>query len=261
MPSTVTPGMPKPAARSTWRRRRPTSRDDGRSRRSRCPRRRRSPAGSRPSRGCSSRGPCPGWRRRRRRRRSPTPPVFSVLAVERRAADERRAGADDAVGAEHALRQVGDVHRAALAAAEPVLLAEDLVHHAVDVAALGDAVAVAAMRRGDARRGRRDACRRRRRTPPRRHRDARSRECCRRRTRRARAPRIRGSCASCDRRSSNFSLLSGNGFLAMLPVLPLDSPNFWLCRCGVAHQPVYCRVAHAGARRPRCRRRVLRCES
>ena len=79
----------------------------------------------------------------------PTPPVFSVFAVERGAADERRAGADDAVRAEHPLRQVGDVHRAALAAAKPVLAAENLVHHAVDVAALGDAMAVAAMRGGD----------------------------------------------------------------------------------------------------------------
>ena len=65
------------------------------------------------------------------------------------AADQRRAAADDAVGAEHPFRQVGDVHRAALAVAEAVALAVDLGHHALDVAALGDRVAVAAMRAGD----------------------------------------------------------------------------------------------------------------
>src|SRR5215468_10139511 len=41
------------------------------------------------------------------------------------------------------------MHRAALAAAEAILLAEDLRHHRLLVAALGDAVAVAAMRAGD----------------------------------------------------------------------------------------------------------------
>ena len=42
------------------------------------------------------------------------------------------------------------MHRAALAAAQAVLAAEDLVHHGRGVAALGDAVAVAAMGAGDA---------------------------------------------------------------------------------------------------------------
>src|SRR5215213_3444200 len=65
------------------------------------------------------------------------------------AADHRRAAADDPVGAEHALVHVGDVHRAALAVAEPVTLAVDLGHHAVHVAALGDGVAVAAVGGGD----------------------------------------------------------------------------------------------------------------
>ena len=41
------------------------------------------------------------------------------------------------------------MHRAALAAADPVLLAVDLEHHALGIDALGDAVAVAAMGRGD----------------------------------------------------------------------------------------------------------------
>ena len=42
------------------------------------------------------------------------------------------------------------MHGAALAGAEAVLAAVDLRHHAVHVAALGDAVAVAAMGAGDA---------------------------------------------------------------------------------------------------------------
>ena len=42
------------------------------------------------------------------------------------------------------------MHRAALAAAQAVLAAEDLVHHRPRVAALGDAVAVAAVGAGDA---------------------------------------------------------------------------------------------------------------
>src|SRR6266567_502559 len=55
----------------------------------------------------------------------------------------------DAVGTEHALGQVGDVHRAALAMAAAGLTAVDLGHHFADVNALGDAVAVAAMGTGD----------------------------------------------------------------------------------------------------------------
>ena len=71
------------------------------------------------------------------------------LGGQRGAADQRRPAADDAVRAHHALGQIGDVHRAALAAAKAVLAAEDLGHHRLDVAALGDAVAVAAVGRGD----------------------------------------------------------------------------------------------------------------
>src|SRR5208282_1778701 len=55
-----------------------------------------------------------------------------------------------AVGAEHALGQVGDVHGAALAVAAAGLAAVDLGHHLVHVYAPGDAVAVAAVRAGDA---------------------------------------------------------------------------------------------------------------
>ena len=49
-----------------------------------------------------------------------------------------RAAADNAVGAEHPLIEIGDVHRAALAAAEPVLARKELAHHPDNVAALGD---------------------------------------------------------------------------------------------------------------------------
>ena len=53
--------------------------------------------------------------------------------------------ADDPVRAEAAGREVGDVHAAALALAVPGLLAEELRHHRVQVHALADALAVAAV--------------------------------------------------------------------------------------------------------------------
>ena len=56
---------------------------------------------------------------------------------------------DDAVGAQHAQVQVGDVHRAALAVAVARRAAQELGVHALGVAALGDEVAVAAMGAGD----------------------------------------------------------------------------------------------------------------
>ena len=84
------------------------------------------------------------------KKQTPTPFVPLQLGRQRRAADERPAAADDAVGAHHADRQVGHVHRAALAVADAGALAPDLGHHAVDVHALGDAVAVAAVSAGDA---------------------------------------------------------------------------------------------------------------
>src|SRR6516164_4676457 len=71
------------------------------------------------------------------------------LGRQRGPADQRRPAADDAVGAEHALGQVGDVHRAALAVAAAGLAAVDLGHHLPDVYAFGDAVAMAAVRAGD----------------------------------------------------------------------------------------------------------------
>ncbi|MNG92340.1 hypothetical protein D3C79_512720 [compost metagenome] len=63
---------------------------------------------------------------------------------------KRCTGPDDAVGAEHAFFQVGDMHRTALATAHAGLLAVDFGHHAVHIHALGDAVAMTAVGRGDA---------------------------------------------------------------------------------------------------------------
>jgi hypothetical protein len=71
------------------------------------------------------------------------------LGRQRRTDHQRRPTADDAVRAEHAHRQVGDVHRATLAPAQTLVLAEDLAHHRPDAAALGQAVAVAAVGGGD----------------------------------------------------------------------------------------------------------------
>src|SRR5690606_4848536 len=71
------------------------------------------------------------------------------LGRERRATGEGNAAADDAIGAQHALLDIGDVHRAALAFAEAGRLAHQLRHHPVDVHALGDAVPVAPVRGGD----------------------------------------------------------------------------------------------------------------
>ena len=72
------------------------------------------------------------------------------LGGQRRPAGDRQPAADDAVGAQHPHREVGDVHGAALALAVAVGAAEQLGHHAPDVGALGDAVAVAAVGAGDA---------------------------------------------------------------------------------------------------------------
>ena len=72
-----------------------------------------------------------------------------ALGGQGRADRDRDAAADDAVGAEIAHRDVGDVHRAAAALAVAGRLAEEFGEHPLHVRALGDAVAVAAMRRGD----------------------------------------------------------------------------------------------------------------
>lgn len=63
----------------------------------------------------------------------------------RRAHRDRQPGRHHAVGAQHADREIGDVHRAALAAVEARGLAEQLAHHACEVGALGQRVAVAAV--------------------------------------------------------------------------------------------------------------------
>ncbi len=57
--------------------------------------------------------------------------------------------ADDRVGAEIAVILIGDMHRAALAAAVALDLAEQLAEHLLELGALGDAVPVPAMRGGD----------------------------------------------------------------------------------------------------------------
>ena len=54
-----------------------------------------------------------------------------ILGGERRAGRERKVRADDRERAERADAHVGEVHRAALAMAEAVRLAEDLRHRAV----------------------------------------------------------------------------------------------------------------------------------
>ena len=67
----------------------------------------------------------------------------------RRARGDRDAGGDDAVRAEHADGEIGDVHRSTLAAVEAGRAAEELAHRRGDVGTLGDRVAVAAMGGGE----------------------------------------------------------------------------------------------------------------
>ena len=62
---------------------------------------------------------------------------------------DAEAAADNAVGAEDAHRHIGDVHGSALAATIAGFLAHDLGHHAVELAALGQTVSVAAVCAGD----------------------------------------------------------------------------------------------------------------
>ena len=77
------------------------------------------------------------------------PVGLAVLGRKRRPDCDRRTGADDAVGAEHAKVHVGDVHAAALAPAVARGASEQLGEHAVELAALGDQMAVAPVRAGD----------------------------------------------------------------------------------------------------------------
>jgi hypothetical protein len=73
------------------------------------------------------------------------PAGLSDLGRKRGADRQRNSCADDAVGAEHSLADVGDVHRAAFTPANACALAEDLRHHRVQVHSLGDRMAVAAV--------------------------------------------------------------------------------------------------------------------
>ena len=67
------------------------------------------------------------------------------LVGQRRANRDRRACADDAVGTQHALVDIGDMHGAALALAQAFGAAPDFLHHPLHIAALGKAVPVAAV--------------------------------------------------------------------------------------------------------------------
>ena len=66
---------------------------------------------------------------------------------ERRPDGERDARANDAVGTEHAVVEVGDVHGAALALAHAGAATEELRHHLSQPDALGDAVAMTSVGR------------------------------------------------------------------------------------------------------------------
>ena len=68
-----------------------------------------------------------------------------ILEGQSSAGGQIVAAAHDAVGAQHADGEIGDVHGAAAALAQARLLAEDLRHHAVDIGALGHAVTMAAV--------------------------------------------------------------------------------------------------------------------
>ena len=72
------------------------------------------------------------------------------LGRQRRPAGDGQPAAADAVGTQHPHREIGDVHGAALALAVAVHAPEQLGHHAPDVGALGDAMAVAAVGAGHA---------------------------------------------------------------------------------------------------------------
>ena len=76
--------------------------------------------------------------------------MAQLLRSQCRPAYQGSAGAQNAVGAHHALGQIGNMHRPALARARAAGLAVDLGHHLFHADALGDAVAMAAMGRGDA---------------------------------------------------------------------------------------------------------------
>ena len=69
--------------------------------------------------------------------------VVANLGGQRRTDRDGRAAGHNAVGAENALVDIRHMHGAALASAQPLGGAEQLLHHADHVGALGDTVAVA----------------------------------------------------------------------------------------------------------------------
>ena len=75
----------------------------------------------------------------------------NIVVLQNHFAGQRCAGrqvvaaADDAVGAQHTDGEVRNVHAAALALAEAVLLAEDFCHHFIYIRSLGNAMAMAAV--------------------------------------------------------------------------------------------------------------------
>src|SRR5271170_7829678 len=76
-------------------------------------------------------------------------PGAALLGAERSADSDRNAAPDDAVRAEIAFAQVGDMHRAAAPVAIAGLSAEEFCIHASDIGAFGDAMTMTAMRRSD----------------------------------------------------------------------------------------------------------------
>jgi len=76
--------------------------------------------------------------------------IAAVAAGDGGAYRERLAAAHDAVGTDHALVEVRDVHGAALALAGPPLFAVNFFHHFNDIDAFRNAVAVATVRTGAA---------------------------------------------------------------------------------------------------------------
>ena len=76
-------------------------------------------------------------------------PVAPELCRRRRAGGDRHARGHDAVGTEDPELRVGDVHGAAPAAVRALILAHQLGEHGGRLQALGQAVAVAAVRRRD----------------------------------------------------------------------------------------------------------------
>ena len=78
-----------------------------------------------------------------------TLPSPSSWAPSSGAGGDRQPGPHDAIGAEHPLGQVGDVHRPAHAAADALPPTPDLGEHGRHVAALGEVVPVTTMRRCD----------------------------------------------------------------------------------------------------------------